>query len=68
MGDEEMAKAFGVKVAAIGKIKEQAKKFSPRALKKAVDSLADADYEIKCGLNAADDKLWISVFSIMTGE
>ena len=68
MGEEEMAKAFGVRVAAIGRIKDQAKKFSPRALKKAVDSLADADYEIKCGLRTADDKLWVSVFGIMTGE
>ena len=68
MGDEDMAKVFGVKITAIKKIKEQAKKFSPRALKKTVDYLADADYEIKCGLKNADDTLWISVFKIMTGE
>ena len=68
MGEEEMAKAFGVKPSAVGRIKEQAKKFTPRALKKTVDALADAEYEIKSGQRSADDKLWISVFGIMTGE
>lgn len=68
MSEEDMAKAFGVKTFAIVRIKEQAKKFSPRALKKAVDYLADADYEIKCGLAFPDEKLWLSVFKIMTEE
>ena len=68
MTNEELSKAFGISVTGVVRIKEQAKQFSPKALKKAVDSLADADYQIKSGLRNADDNLWLTVFKIMTEE
>ncbi|MDY6367672.1 MAG: DNA polymerase III subunit delta [Clostridia bacterium] len=65
LSDDELSRAYGVKPTAVPRIKEQAKKFSSKALKKAVDELADADYQIKSGLASADEKLWITVFGIM---
>lgn len=66
LSEEELAKAFGIKAFAVSKIKEQAKKFSPRALKNAVDALADSEFNIKSGLIAADETLWLTIFKIMT--
>ena len=65
---EELAKVFGVKEFAIRKTKEQAAMFKKRALKSAVDALADADYRIKSGLADADDMMFLTIFKIMIGE
>lgn len=64
----ELATAFGIKEFAVRKIKEQSAMFKKRALKNAVDALADADYKIKSGQNDADEIAWITVFKIMTEE
>lgn len=62
----ELARAFNVKEYAASKILQQAAMFKKRALKKAVDVLADSDYKIKSGLIDADEQMWITVFGIMT--
>ncbi len=63
--DSQLATLLGVKEFAIKKTKAQAKQFSKRALKKAVDMLADTDYLIKSGAVDADNRIWLSIFSIM---
>lgn len=68
LSTEEIAKVFGVKEFAIRKTKEQASMFKKRALKSAVDALADADYRIKSGLCDADDMMFLTIFKIMIGE
>lgn len=68
MTDSELEKAFGVKEAAVVKIKQQARMFKKRSLKSAVDALAEADYRIKCGLNDADEKMYSTIFKIMTDK
>ncbi|MCQ2387214.1 MAG: DNA polymerase III subunit delta [Clostridia bacterium] len=45
---------------------EQSAKFNKRALKHAVDMLADADYFIKSGKKDEYEAMWYSVFKIMT--
>lgn len=62
----EIAKCFGVKEYAVSKMTAQAKTFKMRSLKKAVDILADADYEIKSGRADASEKMWSTIFYIMT--
>ncbi len=57
---------LGMKEYAVKKTKEQAAMFKVRALKRAVDELADADYRIKSGRNEADELMWLNVFKIMT--
>ena len=66
LSDSEMAKSFGVKEFAVKKMKDQAKTFKKKALKSAVDMLADSEYMIKSGLANADDRMYLSVFKIMT--
>ena len=66
MANSELEKVFGIKEAAVIRIKQQAKMFKKRALKGAVDALAEADYRIKCGLNDADEKMYYTIFKIMT--
>jgi DNA polymerase III delta subunit len=66
LSDSEMAKSFGVKDFAVKKMKDQAKTFKKKALKSAVDMLADSEYMIKSGLASADDRMYLSVFKIMT--
>ncbi len=62
----ELAQAFGVKEFAARKTVEQAKLFKKKALKSAVDKLTQADYLIKSGKADADERMWITVFGIMT--
>ena len=66
MNISDLASAFGVKDFAARKTKEQADKFKKRSLKRAVDLLCDADYRIKSGLADADERMWLTVFKIMT--
>ena len=66
MDNAEMAKAFGIKDFALKKTKEQASMFKKRNLKSAVDALVDADFKIKSGLADADERMWLTVFKIMT--
>ncbi len=47
------------------KTKEQAKKFTPKSLKKAVDVLTDFDYKSKSGLIDMTEGMWLSLFKIM---
>ncbi len=61
-----LSKAFNVKEFAARKTKEQASMFKKRALKSAVDALIDADYKIKSGQADADERMWLTVFNIMT--
>lgn len=64
----QLMKAFGSQEYAIIKLKEQSKKFKTKSLKKAVDLLTDADYKIKSGLAEADERMWLTVFSIMADK
>lgn len=66
MSIEEMAKAFSIKEYAVTKMKEQSKMFNKRSLKKAIDMLCDADYNIKSGLADAEDCAYLTIFKIMT--
>ena len=68
MSLSELASAFGVKEFAAKKTKEQAAMFKKRSLKSAVDALTDADYKIKSGQADADEKMWITIFKIMTDK
>ena len=61
----EMSKIFGSQESAVRRLKEQASKFSKKSLKKAVDTLSDADYKIKSGQIDADEGMWLTLFSIM---
>lgn len=64
--DAELASMLGIKEFAIRKTKEQAKLFKIRSLKKAVDTLTDADYGIKSGNADMNEALWLSIFGIMS--
>ena len=64
----EMAKSFGIKEYAVQKLKQQAAMFKKKSLKSAVDALCETDYRIKCGLNDADDKTYLTIFKIMTDK
>ncbi len=63
---EELAITLGVKEFAVKRLREQAKNFTKRALKQATDYLIDADVAIKSGRADEMNKLWLSVFNIMT--
>lgn len=62
----ELAKLLGIKEYAVKKAKEQARMFKIRGLKKAADTLIEADYAIKNGSIEQNESLWLSVFKIMT--
>ena len=62
----DTAALLGIKEFAVKKAKEQTASFKVRALKNAVDRLADADYAVKSGKMNADDVMWINIFKIMT--
>ena len=68
MDETEIAKSFKVKDYAIKKMKEQAKMFSKRSLKKTVDLLTEIDYKVKSGQADVDEKMWLVVFRIMTDK
>ena len=65
----DLAKVFGVTGSyaefIMKKTKEQAQKFTPKALKKAVDTLTDFDYKSKSGLIDMSEGMWLSLFKIM---
>lgn len=62
----DIAKSFGIKEYAVKKMIEQSKMFKKRALKSAVDMLADSDYKIKSGLAEPVDRMYLAIFKIMT--
>ncbi len=62
---DQLATALGVKEFAARKTKEQASKFKKKALKQAVDMLCDSDYKIKSGFADANERMWLTVFTIM---
>ena len=62
----DKARLLGVKEYAAKKSAEQARLFSKRALKSAVDALADADFCIKSGKAEESEMFWITLFKIMT--
>lgn len=64
--DEELSKLLGIKEYAVKKSRQQAKVFGPRALKRAMDALGNADYDFKSGKVDAEDAMWLSIFKILT--
>lgn len=62
----ENAALLGIKEFAVKKTSEQSKLFKKRALKKAVDVLSDADYNLKCGNAEIKTAFWLTIFKIMT--
>ena len=64
--EKELALELGVKEFAAKKIKQQASSFKKRSLKVAVDTLVDTDYKIKSGQAEADERMWLTIFKIMT--
>ncbi len=62
---DELSKVYGIKEFAAKKTIEQATMFKKKALKSAVDMLADVDYKIKSGQIDAMLGMWVSVFKIM---
>ncbi len=62
----QLALSLGIKEYPAKRLIEQASRFRKRALKKAVDLLTDADYNIKSGKIDGDEAMWLSVFFIMT--
>ena len=61
----ELASAFRVEEFIIRKSQEQAKRFGAKALKKAVDLLADLDYKSKSSLIDVNEGMWLALFNIM---
>ncbi len=64
--NKELSEYFGIKEFAVEKLRGQAQKFKPKALKRAVDLLAEADYKIKSGESNEKGIAWLTVFAIMT--
>ncbi len=65
IGDQETQKLLGMQEYAYKKSKEQAFKFNPKSLKKAIDRLSNIDYEIKSGMLDAENGVLNTIFSIM---
>ncbi|MBR2614039.1 MAG: DNA polymerase III subunit delta [Clostridia bacterium] len=65
--NQEIAEMLGTKEYAIKKSKEQLKNFKTKALKKAVDTLADYDYFVKSGKILVGNAIFLEVFKIMVG-
>lgn len=64
----DIAAGLGIKEYAAKKSAEQAKLFTKRALKSAVDALFDADCRIKSGKADEGDAFYITLFGIITGS
>ncbi len=62
----ELSGLLGIKEFAVKKTLQQSAMFKKRALKKAVDMLTDADYNIKIGRTEPNAAMWQTLFSIMT--
>ena len=60
-----LANLLEVKEFAVKKAKEQAKMFSKRSIKHAVDILIEADYNSKNGNMDFGEAFWLSIFKIM---
>lgn len=65
VSDMELAKQLGIKEFAVKKAKEQASMFKVKSLKKAVDVLCDADFNLKNGNLDAENGMWNTIFTIM---
>ena len=61
----ELTTALSVKEYAVTKSLNLAKKFKKISLKKALDLLSDAEYQIKSGKMGAHESMWLSVFKLM---
>ncbi|MBR2870704.1 MAG: DNA polymerase III subunit delta [Clostridia bacterium] len=64
--DVELAKMLGTKDFVVRKTRQQAKAFKKKSLKMAVDMLADTDYLIKTGTVDATDRIWYTLFTVIT--
>ena len=65
--NSEIAELLGVKEYAIKKAREQVKNFKIKALKQAVDTLANYDYYVKSGKILVGNAIFLEVFKIMVG-
>ncbi len=65
--DSQLAESFSIKEFAVKKARVQANAFKKKSLKNAVDILADTDYLIKSGVADGTDRIWYSIFSVITG-
>ena len=65
--DSQLAEAFSIKEFAVKKARNQANAFKKKSLKQAVDILADTDYLIKSGVADGTDRIWYSIFTVITG-
>ena len=65
--DSQIAETFGIKEYAVKKARAQANSFKKKSLKNAVDILVDTDYLIKSGVADGTDRIWYSIFSVITG-
>ncbi len=63
---QEFMEIFQMKEYPVTKMINLSKKFKKMSLKKAVDLLNEAEYNVKCGNVNPDESLWISVFKIMS--
>ena len=61
----QLAESLAIKEFPAKKLIEQSSKFKKRALKKAVDRLAEADFSVKTGKTDINEQLYLTVFSIM---
>ena len=66
MTDGELAEYFGIRDYAVKKSREQAGRIGAKALKKAIDKLAESDYSVKIGKTDEFDAMWLNIFGIMT--
>lgn len=62
---QEFMQIFSMKEYPVTKLITLSKKFKKVSLKRAVDLLNDAEYNIKCGNISPNESMWISVFKIM---
>ena len=66
MTDGELAEYFGIAEYAVKKAREQASKIGAKALKKAIDRLAESDFSVKTGKTDEFNAMWLNIFGIMT--
>ena len=66
INNEELSTYFGIKEFAVEKLRNQAKKFKVKSLKRAVDLLGEADFKIKSGEANQKGITWLTIFTIMS--
>ncbi len=65
---QELAKDLGVQEFVVKKTAQQASMFKKRALKKAVDTLVQVDFDTKSGNLEQNQALWLTIFKIMSDK